>query len=444
LELDIIREAITIYDIKQRQLNLDGVPLNTRLLMEMFASIDRTMSEKILSFWISKFSSQLEVANTLRSHEFLYMVANTTNRTGFIERFVVKPSMDLSRDPNLPYTFKLNQEELRNQRSLNVQIQHAFNSMHHPDYTTLTSKFTMADSHRDPRKEKKHKLNPLSMSVTKLKKGTGGGLRSQLDQQNKFMKKLEVLQSQANNQKFSPEKQLLRDPQIYPEIAAKVQSLNHLLRRIRHNSGKNGIPGFVESEINAVHDTRYLDKKTVEDFLQSQTHLSKKMQSIKGFKYRYMNSLIDGNIANRNQFFGGKVSGHIYSNFDQRAQIDSELNGSEDQFDARQGMDRQAPTSIGSLDISSPTQLILNDLVGLGNNHGKEQQSKSSKGIIRMRPTTCGSKRPGTAATRPWTALTQTTQWQRGSSAASINKGHMEFGIDRLVDRELAFFEQGL
>lgn len=397
--------------------------------MEMFASIDRTISEKILTFWISKFGPHLEVANTLRSHEYLYLTANTTNRTKFIERFVVKPAMDLSRDPNLTYTFKLNQEDLRNQRSLNVQVQHAFNHMHHPDHTVLISKFSFGDGQKEHRKEKKNKMLAISMSVTKLKRNGTGGLRNQLEQQNQFMKQLQAFKVQTNPKNMSPARQVLRDPQIYPEIAAKVASLNQLLRRSRYNSGKNGQAGYIESEVNAVHETRYLEHRSVQDYLESDTHLNHKTNSIKGFKFRYMSSLIDGNLANRNLFFGGLKS----TEHETQGDLESELNRSQDRDGGRQIQSASAHRS----GLYNPSSMNLAGETSAAS--GK--QLSASKPFIVNRPMTSGSKRPTTGATRPWTGYSQNSQLHRGLSA--MTKGG-DTRIEGIVDRELAFFEQGL
>ena len=46
--------------------------------------------------------------------------------------------MDLTRDPRFN-TFALDQEEIKNQRSVNVQIQHYFNMIHHPSAVRLIS-----------------------------------------------------------------------------------------------------------------------------------------------------------------------------------------------------------------------------------------------------------------------------------------------------------------
>ena len=398
----------------------------------MFASIDRIMSERILTHWVSKFGPHLEVANTLRSYEFIYLMANTVNRTKFIQRFVVKPTMDLSRDPNLTYTFKLNQDELRNQRSLNVQIQHAFNHMHHPDHTLLVSKFSFPDQQKDHRKEKKNKMLTMSVSVSKLKKAAGvGGLKSQLEQQNKFMKKLEAFKVQSSDKNLSPMKQILRDPQMYPEIAAKVSSLNLILRRSRYNSGKHGVAGFIESEVQAVHDTRYLDNKTIEDYLQSDTHLAKKHSSIKGFKFRYMNSLIDGNLANRNKFFGGSLKKPSNENL----QLESELNRSQEEGNVPASEEGQSHV-MGVTEGMSTQHMMLKDF---GSSGSKPSQTKQN---ILVRPMTSVSKRPNTGVTRPWTGFSQHSQLQPGLSAMTKISG--ETRIDDLVSRELAFFEQGL
>ncbi len=46
--------------------------------------------------------------------------------------------MDLTRDPRFN-TFKLNQNELKNQRSTNIQVQHYFNSIHHPNSVRIVA-----------------------------------------------------------------------------------------------------------------------------------------------------------------------------------------------------------------------------------------------------------------------------------------------------------------
>lgn len=49
-----------------------------------------------------------------------------------IDRYITKPAMDLTRDPRFN-TFKMEADDLKNQRSTNIQIQHYFNSIHHPN-----------------------------------------------------------------------------------------------------------------------------------------------------------------------------------------------------------------------------------------------------------------------------------------------------------------------
>lgn len=46
--------------------------------------------------------------------------------------------MDLTRDPRFN-TFMLNQNELKNQRSTNIQVQHYFNSIHHPNNVRIVA-----------------------------------------------------------------------------------------------------------------------------------------------------------------------------------------------------------------------------------------------------------------------------------------------------------------
>lgn len=99
LTIDDMNNGLIIFDIKKTQLSTEGLPLNARLLMESFWSIDRTMSEKILKYWFKKFAQHLELKYRLKeekkkedefkgillsSHEFLYLMTNTTSKSAFV------------------------------------------------------------------------------------------------------------------------------------------------------------------------------------------------------------------------------------------------------------------------------------------------------------------------------------------------------------------------
>lgn len=63
-----------------------------------------------------------------------------------IKRYIVRPTMDLSKDPLNSDLFKLTSPgELENYQSLNIQIQHHFNSIYHPNSARIVSKFNLVD-----------------------------------------------------------------------------------------------------------------------------------------------------------------------------------------------------------------------------------------------------------------------------------------------------------
>lgn len=100
LSIETMNLGLIIFDTKKSHLALEGLPLNSRLIMETFWSIDRTMSEKILKYWFKKFSSHLEIKYRfkdekkkeeefkgvlLSSHEYLYLLTNTTSKSQFVD-----------------------------------------------------------------------------------------------------------------------------------------------------------------------------------------------------------------------------------------------------------------------------------------------------------------------------------------------------------------------
>ncbi len=99
LSIDTMNNGLLIFDVKKSQLCTEGLPLNSRLLMESFWSIDRTMSEKILKYWFKKFWNQLEIKYRIKeekkkeeeykgvllsSHEYLYLLTNTYCKSEFV------------------------------------------------------------------------------------------------------------------------------------------------------------------------------------------------------------------------------------------------------------------------------------------------------------------------------------------------------------------------
>jgi hypothetical protein len=106
MEPDVMRRGLMIHRVKKNQLMLEGMPLNSKLIMESFWSIDRTISEKILKYWLDKFHNLLEIrpprvdspdrksegqrkddytGYLLKSHEYLYLLANTTCKSEFVD-----------------------------------------------------------------------------------------------------------------------------------------------------------------------------------------------------------------------------------------------------------------------------------------------------------------------------------------------------------------------
>jgi len=98
LPLQVMHDGLVIFSTKQRQLMLDGLPLNTKLLMETFWCIDRTMSERVLVYWIKKFKDRLEITPDpqqkgvegkdnlylLRSYEYMYLLINTKSKSQLV------------------------------------------------------------------------------------------------------------------------------------------------------------------------------------------------------------------------------------------------------------------------------------------------------------------------------------------------------------------------
>lgn len=100
LGLDTMNDGLIIFDVKKNQLMTEGLPLNSRLLMESFWSIGRTMSERILKYWFKKFAGHLEANYRLKderkkdeefkgillsSHEYLYLLCNTVCKSEFVD-----------------------------------------------------------------------------------------------------------------------------------------------------------------------------------------------------------------------------------------------------------------------------------------------------------------------------------------------------------------------
>ena len=48
--------------------------------------IDRTMSERVLTYWVKKIGDKMEIPNCLRSYEFIYLLINTVKKSEFVSR----------------------------------------------------------------------------------------------------------------------------------------------------------------------------------------------------------------------------------------------------------------------------------------------------------------------------------------------------------------------
>ena len=92
----------------------------------------------------------------------------------------------------------------------------------------------------------------------------------------------------------------MKNPHIFPEINAKVQAQSRLLLKAKYNSEK--CEEGIYNELKKIHDTNFQDD-TVERYLTSEKHISRRFDSYRGFKFRYINDLVNSNIALSEDFF---------------------------------------------------------------------------------------------------------------------------------------------
>lgn len=179
--------------------------------------------------------------------------------------------MDLSKDPLNTGLFKLtSQGEIEHQKSLNVQVQHQMNLIYYPGNANIVSKVRAPD----------------------LKKfGKGHNLKELMQR-----KKVQSFAQKSEKEEHDP----LKNPNLFPEIGAKLNSQAKLLIRAKFNSS-NSNEG-VYSDLQKIHALRF-SEETVEDILASQKHLNKRFDSYRGFKYRYISELVNSNIANSPEYF---------------------------------------------------------------------------------------------------------------------------------------------
>ncbi len=179
--------------------------------------------------------------------------------------------MDLSKDPVNTGLFKLTtQGEIEHQKSLNVQIQHQMNLIYYPGNANIVSKARVFEA---------------------KKLGKGHNLKD-LHQRKKAL-------SLAQKSEKAPQDPM-KNPNLFPEIGAKLNSQAKLLIRAKFNS--SGSNEGVFSDLQKIHALRF-SEETVEDILASEKHLSKRFDSYRGFKFRYISELINSNVANSHDYF---------------------------------------------------------------------------------------------------------------------------------------------
>lgn len=179
--------------------------------------------------------------------------------------------MDLSKDPVNTGLFKLtSQGEIEHQKSLNVQVQHQMNLIYYPGNANIVSKVRVAD-------------------IKKL--GKGHNLKEMLQRK-------KVLSFTQKSEKGPSDP--MKNPNLFPEIGAKLNSQAKLLIRAKFNS--SGSNEGIYEDLQKIHALRFAED-TVEDILASQKHLSKRFDSYRGFKFRYISELINSNIANSQDYY---------------------------------------------------------------------------------------------------------------------------------------------
>ena len=66
----------------------EGVPLDYEILKQCLWSIDRTMSNRVLQYWILKFRPFMRYLDLIQCDEFLYLLTNTVAKNQLVSQIL--------------------------------------------------------------------------------------------------------------------------------------------------------------------------------------------------------------------------------------------------------------------------------------------------------------------------------------------------------------------
>lgn len=95
---------------------------------------------------------------------------------------------------------------------------------------------------------------------------------------------------------------MLRNPQIYSELVAKLKLQSNLLNKARYNS-KN-LKGDIFDNMDTAHDIGLpYNNNFVEEILENEEYINKKSSSLQNMEFEMMNTLLNKNIMVAKDYF---------------------------------------------------------------------------------------------------------------------------------------------
>lgn len=95
---------------------------------------------------------------------------------------------------------------------------------------------------------------------------------------------------------------MLRNPQIYSELIAKLKLQSNLLNKARHNS--RNLKGDIFDNMDVAHDIGLpCNNNFVEEILENNEYVNRKSSSLQNMEFEMMNSLLNKNIVVAKDYF---------------------------------------------------------------------------------------------------------------------------------------------